>query len=292
MTRAEYINTYKDIAIRQMELSGIPASITLAQGCLESGDGNSSLAVNAKNHFGIKCHAWEGRKYYQDDDAKNECFRAYRSAEESFADHSDFLRYNRRYATLFDLNPDDYKGWAYGLKAAGYATNPQYPQLLIKIIEEYELYNYDKVTISGDVVLPPSPSQLQTPIRVLPTRESPLYKISLQREVFSQNGAAYIIAEENDTFARIAREYNLFTRELLSFNDCHKDRQLSKGDRVYIEKKRKYARKHLDKHVVEEGETLYSISQNYGIRLKSLRKINNFSNVNEPEAGSIIKLRK
>jgi len=292
MTRAEYIDTYKEIAIKQMELSGIPASITLAQGCLESGDGNSSLATRANNHFGIKCHTWSGKKYYQDDDAKNECFRAYRNVEESFSDHSDFLRYSKRYASLFDLDPQDYKGWAYGLKAAGYATNPQYPQLLIKIIEEYELYNYDKVTLDQDIVLPPSPTVLQTPVKILPTRKSPLYQISLQREIFTQNGAAYIIAEESDSFQKIAKEYNLFTKELLSFNDLAKDKKLSKGERVYIEKKKKYSPKHLDKHVMDDGETLYDIAQSYGVRLNSIRKINKIPKGIEPEAGSIIKLRK
>ena len=139
MSRPEYIEKYKELAVKQMQASGIPASIILAQACLESGDGNSRLATEGKNHFGIKCHTWEGPKIYHDDDANGECFRKYGDAEESFKDHSDFLRFRDRYRFLFELNVNDYKGWAHGLKKAGYATNPNYPQMLIKIIEEYNL---------------------------------------------------------------------------------------------------------------------------------------------------------
>src|SRR5690554_5416321 len=147
ISRAEYISMYKDDAIREMHRSGVPASITLAQGILESGDGNSALARKANNHFGIKCHGdWKGKTYYQDDDEKDECFRKYKSVLESFRDHSEFLK-KPRYAFLFELKPTDYKGWAKGLKKAGYATNPRYPQLLIKIIEENNLHQYDLVKL-------------------------------------------------------------------------------------------------------------------------------------------------
>lgn len=140
----EYIELYKDIALREMEKYRIPASITLAQGLLESSNGNSTLARIAKNHFGIKCPGgWTGESVFQDDDAKNECFRAYDSAEESFRDHSDFLSTKKRYAFLFDLDINDYVSWANGLKKAGYATNPQYPDLLISLINRYQLYQYD-----------------------------------------------------------------------------------------------------------------------------------------------------
>ena len=144
MTRAEYIATYKDDAIEEMQRTGIPASITLAQGILESGDGNSALARYAKNHFGIKCHSdWKGPTFTMDDDAKDECFRKYRKVIESYKDHSAFLTGRNRYAFLFELKITDYKGWAKGLKKAGYATNPKYPDLLIGIIEKNELYKFD-----------------------------------------------------------------------------------------------------------------------------------------------------
>jgi flagellum-specific peptidoglycan hydrolase FlgJ len=144
VTPADYIKTYKDIAIEEMHRSGIPASITLSQGMLESENGNSSLATEGKNHFGIKCHNWNGKKIYQDDDAKNECFRRYNSVEDSYMDHTDFLMNQNRYAFLFSYSSTDYKNWASGLKKAGYATNPNYPQLLIKLIEDYNLYAYDQ----------------------------------------------------------------------------------------------------------------------------------------------------
>ncbi len=139
-----YIEQFAGLAVEEMYRSGVPASITLAQGLLESRYGLSELAVRGNNHFGIKCHNnWNGRKMYHDDDRNNECFRVYGSPEESFRDHSDFLRYRDRYKFLFDLEPTDYKGWAHGLKKAGYATDPAYPKKLIKLIEEFDLHQYD-----------------------------------------------------------------------------------------------------------------------------------------------------
>jgi LysM repeat protein len=287
-TRGDYILEYKDIAIRQMEISGIPASIILAQACLESGDGNSTLALKGNNHFGIKCHEWKGKSIYHDDDLKNECFRKYSKAEDSFKDHSDFLRFRDRYSFLFDLDPKDYKGWAYGLKQAGYATNPQYAQLLIGIIEEYRLYRYDSLATD----IPPSPAEIEISTRIHPTKGSPLYKISLYREVFTQNNTAYIIANEYDTYSSLAREYNLFTKEVLRFNDLEHDRKIEQGTIVYVERKKKQSAKHLDKHVFEEGETMYGLSQRFGIRLKYLYKYNNLHIGMEPQPGEIINLRK
>ena len=145
VTVAEYIDLYTDLAIKEMKNYHIPASITLAQGILESENGNSPLAIEANNHFGIKCHQeWTGKTYNHDDDIKNECFRKYTKAEDSFRDHSEFLTTRDRYKPLFDLDITDYKGWAYGLKQAGYATNPRYPEILIRIIEENGLAELDK----------------------------------------------------------------------------------------------------------------------------------------------------
>ena len=287
ITREEYIKTYKDLAIRQMKSHGIPASIILAQACLESGNGNSRLAIEANNHFGIKCHNWTGETILHDDDEKNECFRKYSHPEGSFTDHSEFLRYRERYKTLFDLDPLDYKAWAYGLKSAGYATNPDYAPLLIKIIEDYKLYQYD----SSSPDLPPSPSQVENEYEIDLRTASDLYKFSLARKHLNRNGITFIIAQERDSYSSLAKEYNLFTRELLRFNDLNTDLPIKEGTIVYLEKKRDRGDINLSKHIVESGETMYLISQKYAIRLNSLYKINNMKKGDEPYAGYEIKLR-
>ncbi|PKO95940.1 MAG: N-acetylmuramoyl-L-alanine amidase [Bacteroidetes bacterium HGW-Bacteroidetes-7] len=287
ITREEYIKTYKDLAIRQMKSHGIPASIILAQACLESGNGNSRLVIEANNHFGIKCHNWNGETILHDDDEKNECFRKYSHPEGSFTDHSEFLRYRERYKLLFDLDPLDYKAWAHGLKSAGYATNPNYAQLLIKIIEDHKLYQYD----SSSSDLPPSPSQVENEYEIDLRIASDLYKFSLARKHLNRNGITFIIAGERDSYSSLAKEYNLFTRELLRFNDLNSDVPISEGTIVYLEKKRERGDKDLSKHIAESGETMYFISQKYAIRLNSLYKINNMKKGDEPFAGYEIKLR-
>ena len=287
MGRTEYILKYKDLAIKQMQTHGIPASITLAQACLESADGNSTLAREANNHFGIKCHNWTGDTFLHDDDTRNECFRKYLTVEQSFQDHSDFLRYRERYKFLFDLDPTDYKGWAEGLKKAGYATNPNYAQSLIKIIEDYNLSQYDHMT--GPV--PPSPKEIIADKEYKPVETSSLYKISLTRELFKKNGVAYIIGNHMDTYENLAREYSLFTKELLRFNDLDKSRPIEDGTVIYVEKKRAKGDKFLDKHIVEQGETMYDISQKYGIRLNELYKMNDMKKGVMVNDGLEIKLR-
>ncbi len=291
MSRSEYIARYKDTAIKQMMETGIPASITLAQGCLESGDGNSRLAVEGNNHFGIKCHGWKGKTIHEDDDAKGECFRKYSDAEESYRDHGDFLRYSRRYASLFDLDRTDYKGWAYGLKAAGYATAPDYAKRLIKIIEENNLARYDILTETQAEEIPPTPTQSAASFVLKPTSDSPLFRISLDREVREQNGVAFIVANGKDSFRSLAKEYNLFNRELMRFNDIKRNCDIPAGTVVYLEKKKKESARYLDKHVVEEGETMHSISQKYAIQLKYLYTYNNMSQGQEPEPGEMIYLK-
>ena len=289
--RTDYILKYKDAAIAQMQQSGIPASITLAQACLESGFGTSTLATSGNNHFGIKCHDYTGRKMYVDDDVKDDCFRVYDKVEDSFQDHSDFLRYRSRYSFLFDLDPTDYKGWAYGLKAAGYATDPQYATRLIDLIERYNLQQYDSAVNTEE--LPVTPVVAKMPEQVELKASSPLYRISLQREILKRNNVIYVIANGYETFSSIAREFNLFNREILRFNDEKRDRMLQDGEIVYVEAKKKQAGKYLDKHVVEEGETMHEISQQYAVRLKNLYKYNpGLASGREPEPGSIINLRK
>lgn len=289
--RTDYILKYKDAAISQMQSSGIPASITLAQACLESGFGTSRLAREGNNHFGIKCHDYKGRKMYVDDDVKDDCFRVYDRVEDSFQDHSDFLRFRSRYAFLFDLDPTDYKGWAYGLKAAGYATDPQYAVRLIDLIERYGLQQYDTV-VSPDE-LPVTPVVAKMPEQVELKESSPLYKISLQREILKRNNVMFVVANGYESFYSIAREFNLFRWEVLRFNDERKDRLLQDGEVVYIEAKKKQADKYLDKHVVEEGESMRIISQQYAVKEKYLYKYNpGIPKGSDPVPGSIINLRK
>ena len=290
-SRLDYIAKYKDLAIKQMLETGIPASITLAQACLESNDGTSTLARSGNNHFGIKCHGWTGETIKHTDDAPNECFRKYDSPEQSYYDHSDFLRYRDRYASLFDLERTDYKGWAYGLKAAGYATAPSYAQSLIKIIEEYNLSQYDILSTEAQQAIPPTPTEAAASFTLKPRESSPLYRISLYREVLEQNGVAYIVANGMDSFKSLAKEYDLFRRELLVFNDLKRDTEIPAGTIVYLEKKKKESAPHLDKHVFEEGETMYAISQRYAVQLKYLYKYNDMQEGYEPQPGTIILLK-
>lgn len=281
-TREEYIEKYKNAAMQYMKTHGIPASITLAQGCLESANGNSDLAVKANNHFGIKCHNdWKGPTYYKKgDDPGKSCYRKYRNAADSYKDHSDFIRYGQRYAFLFDLEITDYKGWSHGLKKAGYATDPQYAQKLIKIIEDYQLYRFDReIYASAEKnhnLLPPSPNQLQQVMELDPAKNSLLYKYSRNRTIYVRNGVPYIIAGDLDTYESIAGEYNLFTKELLRFNDLKKPMDLTPGTVVYLQRKKARAQRHMEIHIAVEGDTYYDIAQKYGVRMKKLFKYNDY----------------
>ena len=303
-----YIEKYSKIAVAEMYRSGVPASITLAQGLLESGYGRSELALKSNNHFGIKCHnGWQGGRVYHDDDAKGECFRKYDDPEDSYRDHSDFLRYRDRYKFLFDYDITDYKSWAYGLKKAGYATDPSYPTKLIKLIEDYKLHQYDKqssVPVNTSVkttartsamekkqAIPAPPSQIEQ-VSKLTTRKAEEFHFSLFRQLYSQNGVPFIYASADDTYQSIALSNNLFLQELLKFNDLEKEVDLVPGTVIYLQKKKNQATKGLEMHVIERGETLRGISQRYGVRLKSLMKINSLKNADMIREGDIIKLRK
>ena len=293
LTRTEYIEKYAETAVREMKATGIPASITLAQGCLESGNGNSTLATKANNHFGIKFHKnWKGKTIRHDDDEKNECFRSYRSADESFRDHSDFLRYSDRYAALFNLELTDYKGWAYGLQKAGYATARTYAESLIRIIEENELYRYDKLDRKAREELPPTPMEAEFSTAFKPYPGHKLYTASLGREIRTTNGVAWIIARDGDTYAGLAKEFNLFRSEILRFNDRSRNTALQPGEVVYVEAKKRESAKNLDKHVVEEGETMRGLAQRYAVKMKKLYQYNAMRPGTEPEPGTILNLRK
>ena len=255
----DYFDTYKDVAIEQMLKYRIPASITLAQGVLESGAGRSELTRKANNHFGIKCHGWTGRKSYHDDDELGECFRAYNSAYESYQDHSVFLTSSKRYSSLFSLKLTDYKGWARGLKACGYATSPTYATRLIEIIELYKLYRYDKEHHVDKYQL-----------------EQVRHQGGVLRQVHEFNNNYYVVAHKGDTFRSIAADVDVSYRKLAKFNERDKNDVLEEGEMVWLQKKRRKAPKEYKGliHLVENGESMYSISQKYGIRLKNLYKIN------------------
>ena len=256
-TYQDYFDLYDDVAIEQMQKYGIPASITLAQGVLESGAGKSELARKGNNHFGIKCNGWTGRKTYHDDDELQECFRAYDNAYQSYVDHSLFLKNSPRYARLFELKRSDYKGWAKGLKACGYATSPTYAQRLINIIELYELYKYDK---GGKF----------DKFQVQQLEQGDL------RHVYAFNDNYYVVARRGDSFRSIANEVGILYRRLASFNERDKDDSLEQGEIVWLKKKRRKAPKEFKNrpHQVVTGESMYSIAQKYGIRLKNLYKMN------------------
>ena len=298
-----YIDQYASLAVEEMYRSGVPASITLAQGLLESNAGMSELAVKGNNHFGIKCHnTWKGGKMYHDDDRRGECFRVYSSPELSYKDHSDFLRYRERYSFLFDYTITDYKSWAHGLKKAGYATDPAYPKKLINIIEEYKLYEYDnkhapyskpgkKTSDLKQESIPESPSRIDD-VKYMSDEQRADFHFNVSREMYSKNGVAFVYAEEGDTYQSLASSYNLFEKEILRFNELNSEQPLAPGTVVYIQAKKKQAAKGLDKHVIEEGETMRGISQRYGIRLANLYKLNGMSKLDVPKEGDIIKLRK
>lgn len=291
-----YIEKYAQLAVEEMYRSGVPASITLAQGILESGSGRSSLAENANNHFGIKCHnGWNGERVYHDDDAKGECFRKYVVVEDSYRDHSDFLRYRDRYKFLFDLKPTDYKGWAYGLKKAGYATDPGYADKLIQLIEKYHLDMYDKPDpkqmSKQKKERPRSPNAIEQSSKVQQVSKK-YFHFSLSRQLYSMNGTSFVYSVEGETYESIADAYNLFVAELLRFNDLKEDQPILPGSIVYLQPKKNFAAEGLDMHILDEGETVWQISQRYGVKLSKIYKLNDWDKDYIPREGEGVKLRK
>lgn len=292
ISREQYIKIYKDIAISEMKRSGVPASITLAQGMLESDNGNSTLATKANNHFGIKCHRdWTGRTYTHDDDRPNECFRRYRNAKESFRDHSDFLTKHNRYAFLFELEITDYKNWAKGLKKAGYATNRQYDKLLITIIEANGLYVFDSKKYKQ-----PHPSNVdiiaETPKERLSNQEEENVINPFNNNVRTYNRIDYVIADEGDTYESIADNHELRAWQLYKYNEVEEGTEIIPGQRVYLQPKRRKAHVSDKYHTVKPGETMYTVSQQYGIKLKHLYRINRMEKGEEAEVGDSLSLRK
>lgn len=271
-----YISKYSDLAIEHQKKYKIPASITLSQGLLESGAGQSSLARQSNNHFGIKCHSdWRGGRVYHDDDLRGECFRKYDQVEDSYTDHSKFIAFRPRYSVLFDLDLKDYKGWAKGLQQCGYATDRAYANKLIKVIEDYELYRFDSNKGTRKQETPQQNKNASTELM-------PIYKT---------HGLIYVIARANDSFESIAQNLGFKEKELRKYNEVPEEFPLQPGDIVYLEKKKKKADKPYYDHVVQIGESMHSISQHYGIRLKSLYKLNKKDMEYIPAEGDVLKLR-
>ncbi len=287
LSREEYIRRYQLLAIEEMNRSGIPASITMAQGCLESGNGNSELSVLSNNHFGIKCKTgWRGPKVYYDDDRRNECFRKYATVEESYIDHTNFLMDNPRYADLFKLEHTDYKAWARGLKKAGYATAHDYDKRLIKIIEENKLHRLDlKMTFNE---LPAYEQQSLGSSNLSNTLTIDAYRTHEVRKI---NQLKAIVIRKGDTFEMLAQEFGLSNWELYKFNDRNPGYRPIPNEVVYIQPKKNKAPKGQDSHRVSEGESMHFISQAYGIKLKALVKRNNMKPGQEPVVGQLIYLR-
>lgn len=253
-----YIELYGEMAKAQQRDFGIPASITLAQGLLESAAGRSTLAREANNHFGIKCHSgWEGASMLRDDDAPDECFRAYDSAEESFADHSRFLT-RKRYLPLFENEVTDYVSWARGLSACGYATDPNYADRLIAIIERYSLYDYDG---DGDAHIEGAADFIAGMLKAC-------------HAVRRSRGLHYVIATPGDTYSSIAREFNIGCSKLMAFNDAETDGEIKPWEEVYLEEKHEEAPEGLKRATIGEGESIHSLSQRYGMKMTVLLALN------------------
>lgn len=315
-----YIEKYSGYAVEEMLRSGVPASITLAQGMLESDYGRSYLAVNANNHFGIMCHdSWDGDWIEAVDAGLRGKFRVYKTALGSYEDHSDFLRANKRYRSLFELDRYDYKGWAIGLDSAGYALDSTYATKLISIIERYDLTKFDHMTKvpSADKDKPKkekkpkrekkdrkdrksaSVRSEQKPVVVVTAeQEEPLnerqrksYRYNLAREMYSQNGVPFIYSCGGESYSDIARQYDLFLGEILKYNDASEDCELPVGSVVYLQAKKNKAAKGFEEYVVEEGMGLWEISQKFAVKVKKLRQMNGFAEDHVPAAGDVIVLR-
>jgi LysM repeat protein len=297
---SDYVNSYKEIAITEMRRTGIPASITLAQGIIESDCGHSSLARDANNHFGIKCHNdWTGPTIRHDDNRRNECFRKYSRPEESFYDHSDFLKSGSRYGFLFSYNSTDYKAWAHGLKKAGYATNPDYANMLIRTIEDNSLWYFDRGYVAP--ILPPQTNDsIKRPLTshaadsTKKTVKSPTVNMTVLARaprVMENNRIQYIIVKDGDTKEKLENEFQLLKWELSKYNELKNDFTLTAGQILYLQPKRDRSEPGKEYYTAVTGDTMYLISQRFGIKLKKIYEMNRMAEGIEPEAGKKIWLR-
>jgi LysM repeat protein len=295
-----YIATYKDIAMKEMQRTGVPAAIKLAQGIHETEAGKSDLVLKSKNHFGIKCKAnWNGEKVFHDDDSRGECFRSYEKPEQSYMDHSDFLRNSPRYAFLFDLDPTDYEGWAYGLRKAGYATNIKYSQILINLIHTYKLQDYSLIAIgrmkesdhmlaSGRSLIPNLAPVVET--AAIAAGPEAVARVSYPVGIFNINNTKVVFAEANTPWLVLAEQYDIPLSRLLDFNDLEKDDDLLlKPQLIYLQRKRKVGSAEF--HLMKAGEDLYDICQVEGIRFESLLELNHLNGNLQPATGEKLNLQ-
>jgi LysM repeat protein len=297
ISAVEYIEKWREEAIRQMALHKIPASITIAQGLLESGNGNSRLAIQGNNHFGIKCHSdWKGATIHEDDETSNECFRKYKNASESFEDHSLFLQ-KKRYESLFTLDITDYKGWAHGLKKCGYATNPKYPQLLINLIEQYNLADLDKEGLKL-IKNGSTPSRNKRDSNPKKERNSSPQKDESRREIVisnnreigvSENRIKFITAKDGDSIEAIANDLDMAPWQIKKYNDLQNNQQIQAGQVIYLQPKRNTSK--INEYEVKSGDTMWSISQSTGIKLRKLYKKAVLEPGQEPKPGTVIQLK-
>ena len=289
----EYISTYKYIAIEEMKRSGIPASVTLAQGILETENGNSDLVKRSNNHFGIKCKStWTGESVRHTDDAPNECFRKYKKPEDSYKDHSDYLKTSPRYASLFLLDLTDYKGWAYGLKRAGYATNPRYPQIVISNIEKYNLQQYDNGNITEQAVAVSTPTAIPTPVVPVAMSLTSYENNALAKAIGNKtklNGLKAIFVSKGTSLLAVATAASIDLSKLLDMNDLTSDGLLKEDQFIYLEKKNKQGNR--DSYTTLQKESLYEVSQNNGIQLRTLMSLNNLKANEILKSGTSVSLR-
>jgi LysM repeat protein len=282
----QYINTYKDLAIAEMQRTGVPAAITLAQGIHESGAGQGKLVLSSNNHFGIKCKSnWTGETVKHNDDARGECFRKYQKPEESYLDHSDFLKNGQRYAFLFQLDPIDYISWANGLKQAGYATNPKYPQVLIKLIEDYNLQDYTLIAL-GKTEQPKE----KTNVQPIPEPEAKVSaKPAYPEGRFILNETKVVFVKKGTSFLAIAKEYDIDLSKIFEFNEFPRMEESIKDQLIYLQRKRKTGTNEF--HIVQPGESLHDIAQQQAIRLESLRELNWLKENEMPAPGEKLSLK-
>jgi len=302
----EYISIYKEIAIKEMMRTGVPASITLAQGIVETENGNSKLVKKSNNHFGIKCkETWTGPSVSHDDDAPKECFRKYNNAEESYIDHSNFLVTRKHYLFLFSLKPEDYKAWAYGLKKAGYATNPKYPEMLIKYIETYKLNDYSLVALNkkkteettivkneipeGNETTKITETKLQTEPPVIEPAVEKKPQVNYPIGEFKINETRVVYISKGTPYLRIAQQFNIPVKWLYDFNDAKEAEAVEQDQLIYLQRKRRTGANEF--HIVNQGETMYEIAQLEGIRLEALQQLNLLTAIQQPATGEKLNLQ-
>lgn len=296
-TVRQYINTYKELAMDEMKRTGVPASIKLAQGIHETMAGTSALVLKSNNHFGIKCKTgWTGESVSHDDDARGECFRKYPTAEDSYRDHSNFLKNSTRYAGLFQLDPTDYTGWANGLKKAGYATNPKYPVVLIKLIEDYQLQQYTLLALGKPAIDTNISSRPDTAVskvggfkpmgEVFPATKKKSYPTG----EFRINDTRVVYASKGVSFLSLAQKYNVPLARLFEFNELKQAEEVANDQLIFLQRKRKTGKE--EYHKVLPGESLHTIAQEQGIRLESLCELNLLGPDDRPAPGEKLSLRK